>query len=68
VAVEQVGEHLAVIARDVAEPFEDVIAFEQADFHIEILAALPIAHYTLPIDWQGKRLGEKPSCETMGNV
>src|SRR5437899_1550654 len=33
VAGEQGGEHIAVIARDVAEPFEDVIAFEQTDFH-----------------------------------
>src|SRR5262245_44704767 len=32
-AVEQGGEHLAVIASDVAEPFEDVITFEQTDFH-----------------------------------
>jgi hypothetical protein len=33
VAVEQGEEHLSVIARDVAEPFEDMIAFEQADIH-----------------------------------
>jgi hypothetical protein len=33
----------------VAETFEDVIAFEQTDFHIEMLTALPIAHYALPI-------------------
>src|SRR5262249_18318659 len=32
-AVEQGGEHIAVIASDVAEPFEDVITFEQTDFH-----------------------------------
>src|SRR5688500_8477674 len=33
VAGKQGDEHLPVIARDGAEPFEDMIAFEQADFH-----------------------------------
>jgi hypothetical protein len=33
VTLEQRGEHIAVIARDVTVSFQDVIAFEQADFH-----------------------------------
>src|SRR5215468_11308188 len=40
VAGEQVGEHLAVIASDVAEPFEDVIAFEYTDLHRKIVTDL----------------------------
>jgi hypothetical protein len=34
-------EHVAVIARDVAEPFKYVIAFEQTDFHREFYAIRP---------------------------
>src|SRR5262245_13937967 len=49
VAVELGGEHLAVIARDVAEPFHDVITFEQADFHKVMTRALPFTNSALPI-------------------
>src|SRR5262245_58608646 len=65
VAAEQRGEHLSVISRDVAEPFVDVIAFEQTDLHIEMLTALPIAHYALPIVSQ--EAGPFP-CKSMVNA
>ena len=42
VAVEQGGEHIPVIARDMAEPFEYVIAFEQTDFHNEMIGVRSI--------------------------